>query len=240
MKAPALLTALSLTLGTVLFAQEITRDQWQQQMNEFTARRNELKSELDALHAEINNLQNQSSMLDADIAACEDELFQMLGVTREQFEAFERELKSHEGRAEELMRMPDADLLKYSAEINSMSKRVNEMMKEKLGKLPRFSTRLAELRNKIDALLTTLAKSGMIYTVGTWARDRDCLWNIAKKPHIYANAWLWPKIWQGNKDKIRDPDIIHPGWKLNIPPKADLTREERAAANSYYRKKAGG
>lgn len=239
MKTLVILTAIVL-LATGLSAQELTKEQWQQQMNETTAKRNDLKSRLDRLNADIENLRNQSTKLDADIAACEDELFSMLGVTREQFEAFDRELKSHEQRADELMRMPDADLMGYRDEVNTISKRVNQMLKEKLGKLPRFSTRLANLRRNVDGLLDTLAKTGMTYTVGTWARDRDCLWNIAKKPTIYGNAWLWPKIWQGNKDKIRDPDIIHPGWKLNIPPKADLTREERSAANSYYRNKAGG
>ena len=78
-----------------------------------------------------------------------------------------------------------------------------------------------------------------MYTVGTWARNRDCLWNISKKRDIYDNAWLWPKIWQGNRDQIRDPDIIHPGQKLKIPPKGELTGPEKSAANSYYRKKAG-
>lgn len=241
MKTLVLLTAILSILGTSLFAQEeMTKEQWQQQINEATTRRNELKTRLDRLTAEIDNLRNQSSKLDADIAACEDELFSMLGVTRERFEAFDRELRTHEQRADELMRIADADLMRYNDEINSMSKRVNEMMKDKLGKLPRFSSRLANLRKNVDGLLATLAKSGMTYTVGTWARDRDCLWNIAKKPNIYANAWLWPKIWQSNKDKIRDPDIIQPGWRLNIPPKAEMTREEKSAANSYYKRKAGG
>jgi predicted nucleic acid-binding Zn-ribbon protein len=226
-----------LFLNGVLLTQEVTREQWQQQMNQQTARRNELQARLDKLNADVNELTNRSSTLDDEIAACEDELFSMLGVSRGEFEAFARELEEYEQRANELMRMPDADLLQYNDEINAMSKRVGEMMKEKLGKLPRFSNRLAELRRKVDNLMAALARTGRVYTVGTWARDRDCLWNIAQKPNIYANAWLWPKIWQGNKDKIRDPDIIQPGWRLNIPPKAELSREEKSAANSYYRNK---
>ena len=50
-----------------------------------------------------------------------------------------------------------------------------------------------------------------MYTVGTWAKNRDCLWNIFKKKDIYDNAWLWPKIWQVNRDEIKDPDVIHKG-----------------------------
>lgn len=223
-------------------AQEMSKDQWQKEMNQATTRRNELKTKLDKLNVDITNLKSQSSKLDADLTACENELYGMLGMTREQVDAFDKELTGYENRTEELMRMSDADLLKYKDEINNTSKHVDEMSKNKVARLPRFSNRLSTLRKKVDNLLNTLAKAGIAntYTVGTWAKDRDCLWNIAKKPITYGNAWLWPKIWQGNKDKIRDPDLIKPGWKLNIPPGKELTKEEKTAANSYYRKKAGG
>jgi len=73
--------------------------------------------------------------------------------------------------------------------------------------------------------------------VGTWAKDRDCLWNIAKKPKIYDNPFLWPKIWQGNRDQIKNPDVIQRGQKLKIPPKAALTKEEKSAVRRYWSKK---
>ena len=41
-----------------------------------------------------------------------------------------------------------------------------------------------------------------------------------------------------NRDKIKDPDLIYPGWVLKIPPKAELTKEEKRAAYAYYRKNA--
>jgi len=56
-----------------------------------------------------------------------------------------------------------------------------------------------------------------IYVVGTWARDRDCLWNIAKKPSIYGDPWKWKRIYKANTDKIKDPDLIYPGQRLTIP-----------------------
>lgn len=242
------LTTLTLIFGILFFsvaatafAQEMSKDEWQRQMNENTFKRNDLKTRLDRLNSDITSMKNQSSKLDADLAACEDELYKLLGVTREEVEAFDRELARYEKRADELMKLSDADLLKYRDEVMQMSKRVEEMAKSKIASLPRFANRLSALKSKIQSLMNTIEKAGManVYTVGTWARDRDCLWNIAKKPTIYSNAWLWPKIWQGNKDKIKDPDIIRPGWKLNIPAGKELTQAEKSAANLYYRKKAG-
>lgn len=222
------------------FAQEMSKEDWQKEINQATARIDELKARLVKLDAEITNIGNQSSKLDADLLACEDELFKLLGMTRDEINAFEKELSSYESRTEELVRMADADLLRYRDEINSMSKRVDVMSKNKAAKLQRFASRLSALRKRIDGLIRTLSMGAGTYTVGTWKRDRDCLWNIAKKPNIYANAWLWPKIWQGNKDKIRDPDLIKPGWKLNIPPGKELSQQEKSAAGSYYKKKAKG
>ena len=60
-------------------------------------------------------------------------------------------------------------------------------------------------------------EAARIYVVGTWQRDRDCLWNIAKKPRFYGDPWKWKRIYKANTDKIKDPDLIYPGQKLAIP-----------------------
>jgi len=45
----------------------------------------------------------------------------------------------------------------------------------------------------------------------------DTLWGIAGR--FYQNPRLWPKIYNSNKDIIRDPDLIFPGQMLKIPKK---------------------
>ena len=60
-------------------------------------------------------------------------------------------------------------------------------------------------------------EAARIYVVGTWQRDRDCLWNIAKKPRFYGDPWKWKRIYKANTDKIKDPDLIYPGQQLVIP-----------------------
>lgn len=52
-----------------------------------------------------------------------------------------------------------------------------------------------------------------IYTVVSG----DSLSKIAKREYGDANAW--PKIFEANKDIIKDPNKIQPGQKLKIPPK---------------------
>jgi len=55
------------------------------------------------------------------------------------------------------------------------------------------------------------------YTVGSWAKNRDCLWNIAKKTEIYSDPWQWKKIYLANKNKIKNPDLIYPKQVFKIP-----------------------
>ena len=44
----------------------------------------------------------------------------------------------------------------------------------------------------------------------------DSLSKIAKRE--YGNANDWPRIFEANKDQIKDPNKIYPGQLLRIPP----------------------
>lgn len=66
------------------------------------------------------------------------------------------------------------------------------------------------------------------YITGTWAHDRDCLWNIAGRSFIYNNPWKWRYLYNDNKSFLpqpRNPDLIKPGLKLHIP---SIKGEERS------------
>lgn len=43
----------------------------------------------------------------------------------------------------------------------------------------------------------------------------DSLWKIAKQ--LYGKGGDWTRIHEANKDVIKNPDVIQPGWKLRIP-----------------------
>lgn len=43
----------------------------------------------------------------------------------------------------------------------------------------------------------------------------DSLSKIAKRE--YGNANAWRRIFDANRDQIKDPDLIHPGQVLRIP-----------------------
>jgi nucleoid-associated protein YgaU len=43
----------------------------------------------------------------------------------------------------------------------------------------------------------------------------DSLSKIAKRE--YGDASMWPKIYDANRDQIKNPDLIHPGQVLTLP-----------------------
>jgi nucleoid-associated protein YgaU len=43
----------------------------------------------------------------------------------------------------------------------------------------------------------------------------DNLWNIARAH--YGTGWHHTKIFNANKDQIRDPDLIYPGQVFSLP-----------------------
>ena len=45
----------------------------------------------------------------------------------------------------------------------------------------------------------------------------DSLSKIAK--HVYGDASRWKEIWEANKASIPNPDLIHPGQQLSMPPR---------------------
>lgn len=232
-----LAAVLTLSVG-LANAQEMNKEQWQQEMNKMTQMRDDLQAKIKTLDGDIASANSMSTKLDGDYAKCLDDLYALVGSDREKAAAYREEIDAAEAKAAELMRLSDADLMARSDEVTALETSVKDLWGNKLSLVPEFWDRLTELDNKVKGLKDTLAKQVQVYTVGTWSRDRDCLWNISKKADIYNNAWLWPRIWQGNRDQIKDPDVIHQGQKLTIPKGKEMTADDKAAARKYYARKA--
>ena len=55
------------------------------------------------------------------------------------------------------------------------------------------------------------ASTARTYTV----KSGDCLWKIAKQ--FYGNGAQYTKIYNANRDKIKNPNLIYPNQVLTIP-----------------------
>jgi nucleoid-associated protein YgaU len=234
---------LAMLLNAGVVAQDVAKEEWQKQMNEWTTKRNDAQAKMAAMTAEVQALRNQDAEKAAAVKKCEDDLLAMVGATAADVQAYEEMLRKIDDKLNELSRLSNQDLWNRRSELDEVQKWITDAKKNKISALPKYYDQLADYQKRLDALRNTLkqySESGMgmqTYTVGTWAKDRDCLWNIAKKKGIYDNAFLWPKIYQGNRNLIKNADVIEPGWVLKIPSKAPLTSEEKSAERAYWRNK---
>lgn len=72
------------------------------------------------------------------------------------------------------------------------------------------------------------------YIVVERTKSTDSLWLIASYDFIYGDGRLWRKIYEANKDKIKDPNIIIKGQILTIPSLKGEKREGIYDSNRTY------
>lgn len=63
----------------------------------------------------------------------------------------------------------------------------------------------------------------------------ESLWWIAKYKDQYNDPYLWPLIYEANKKKIKNPDLIYPGQKFDIPRKGysmEVIKQKRKKAGA--------
>jgi len=215
--------------------EDLTKTEAEARITEFTNRVNALQSELDGLNTETSSLNAQMTQLMNDARQCQEDLYALLGATEADVRNFRERLGRIESRVREIGRMSDEQIGGMLGELDQLESQLNGMRREKLALLPEFYNKIIEIAREINSIRGRARTN--TYTVGTWARDRDCLWNIAGKEQIYNDPFMWSKIYVANMDQIRNPDIIYPGQVLTIPPAGPKSDEELRAERLYYRKK---
>lgn len=58
------------------------------------------------------------------------------------------------------------------------------------------------------------------YVVKSWKDTKDCFWNIAARPYVYNNPWMWKELYNANKQLLEnpsDPNVIEPNVTIKIP-----------------------
>ncbi len=81
------------------------------------------------------------------------------------------------------------------------------------GEIRGLEEKIQDLKAKIEELKAKLAE---VYYIVKWG---DWLSKLAEYPNVYGKGQYrrWRDIYNANKNLIKDPDLILPGWKLKIP-----------------------
>ncbi len=93
--------------------------------------------------------------------------------------------------------------------------------------IERFSDSIAKL-DEMDAMYTEKDVLPRYYEVRLIPERRDSFWRIAEYEFVYDDPWEWPRLYERNKEVLRDPDnphLIHPGQVFEIPERDGEVRE---------------
>jgi nucleoid-associated protein YgaU len=202
--------SLVLLLSLSGFAQdeEITSEEWEAEMTRLAGKKQALTAEIEALNVDLDNLNATLSGLQ-DPEECIDELYAIVGATRQDVDNFRNAVNELDGK----IRRKEGPKADRQADLDALKM-------NKISALPEF---FDKVHNQMQqALDNWIEKPDVIsYTV---VRG-DHLWGIAKKQEHYGNPFAWPVIYKANREQIKDPDLIYPNQVFKVPP---LSEEEKS------------
>ncbi len=122
---------------------------------------------------------------------------------------FAQEKLTEEQAQAELVKVKEL-LQQAEAKISTLESEIANLKSE----IANLESKKAELENKLAELKETWKKCqyGRYQVV-----EGDWLSKIASMRKVYADGKKWPMIYEANKDKIKNPNLIYPGWVLLIP-----------------------
>jgi len=200
--------ALLIFFSVAIFAQEkeMTKDEWQAEMNRLNTEKQSLTQEISSLQSDINNLKSKSVESYED---CMKELYALVGATQADVDNFRNAVNELDGKIQR-KEGPKAD----------RQKDLDALKANKISALPEFYDKVHnQMQAALDAWVEAPTEANYTVVRG------DCLWNIAKKPSFYSNGFAWPVIYKANRDQIKNPNLIYPKQIFKIP---NLTNDEKA------------
>ncbi|MBX7155684.1 MAG: hypothetical protein U0Y96_09880 [Candidatus Kapaibacterium sp.] len=216
----------------------LTFDEANLRLQDWRIRVANLEGRDNALATDVKNLEDKLTAEKNALKKCNDDIYALVGATEADVNNFRERLGRLEGKIRELRALDDEAFEARRNEVYTLAAEWNQLRAMKMSALPEFFDRVKQARTDIDSLINRkTTKKNKNYVVRSWEEYKDCLWNIAGQSEIYGDPFQWTKIWQGNSNIIRNPDIIKPGMELTVPPPGPKTTEEQKAERMYWRKK---
>ncbi len=189
--------------------EEMTDEQWEAQMMELDAKKNELIAKVSELEKEKAELLAKVEVKKGELKKAEDDYWNEVG-GKDKYNAYKSDLD----RVEKLCKNKEGskdDVMKKFEELNSSNLKCH----------PDFA---AKFRSIKECLGRWEDISVPEYTV----QKGDYLFIIAARKEVYNNKHMWPIIWEANENgvisaprripkTIKNPHLIYPGQVLRIP-----------------------
>jgi nucleoid-associated protein YgaU len=217
MKGTVLLVSflvLLVALGTsAALAQEMSWEEYEAQLLSWQQREMDAKAAIAEEEANIDRIKSEIAAMDESIMNITQQMYDLLGITQADVDQMNREMAAIMDHINQMKMMSSQDLEFKRDEIDGIEMEIDALKKWPAAGLPAMQREMAKLRKALMELRGKLPKLPRTHTVA----KGECLYVISGYPQIYDDPLKWPRIYRANRDQIKDPNLIYPGWVLNIP-----------------------
>jgi len=201
--------------GSAMAAEKkMTRDEYKAKLAEYVDREAKAKAEIEACDAKIASLNSQLDALNSAIAQLNKDILDAVGATDAQVSTYGKKLDRLIAQLQGLAALPPEELVRHAGELSDIAAALEELVQSKLAALPEMASKISRLEAMLSDQQDRRSRSVSItYEV----MKGDHLWGIASKESVYADPYMWPRIYRANRDAIDDPDLIYPDQQLAVP-----------------------
>lgn len=193
---------------------KMTRDEYKAKLAEYGDREAKAKAGIEDCDAKIASLNSQLDALNSAIAQLNSEILDAVGATEAQVQAYGKKLDGLIAQLKGLVALPPEELVRHGSELSDIADALEELKQSKLSALPEMAAKIA----RIEAMLSDQQdRRSRSVSITYEVMKGDHLWGIASKETIYADPYMWPRIYRANRDAIDDPDLIYPEQELTVP-----------------------
>ena len=193
---------------------KMTREEYVAQMADLTGRDTKAAGQIEELTAQIEALNKQIADTDLANNDLNAQILSAVASSESDVKSFGKKLDGIIAQLEGLMSLAPEVLIQRRGEINDLAAQVEELKQSKIAALPEMADKLASIDKMLAQLKARVAQPVIIdYTVA----QGDNLWSIAQQERVYADPYMWPRLYRANKEQIQDPDLIYPDQMLAVP-----------------------
>jgi len=200
-------------LSSSLGQEEMSCEEYEAQLYTWQQREADAKATIGAEEERIEDIKSEIAVLDQKIKKVIQQTYDLLGITQADVDLLDKKIQAIHDHIDKLKMMSSQQLEFKRDEINGIEKDIDGLLIWPAAKLPDMKKKINGLRTALAELRAKLPKLPSMHTVV----KGECLYVISGYSQIYNDPVKWPRIYRANRDKIKDPNLIYPGWVLNIP-----------------------
>lgn len=191
---------------------KMTREEYTAKLAEYTGREVQAQADIKTLDASTASLKSQIDAVQADIDRINQETRALVGADEAEIRAFGQQVDNLLRRLQGLAALAPEELQRRRGELKAAALELAELKASPISALPEMAAKIMRADKELNDLMMR-APDQITYEV----MKGDHLWGIASKPETYEDPYMWPRIYRANRDQINDPDLIYPKQMLTVP-----------------------